>query len=168
VALRYQKKPKPMNQPEQYQLFDTPEYSYRVFVTNLDAPIDALEGFYRNEREQRIQSKKPTTMRVWRPSAQWAMNSVHFQLAMLAYNLNCWLMLFNREEQAEAEDLHHITLATARLRFLFLAAKIVRHAGAVLVRYSDHYPEQGTLSRLMDRLSSIVPDLNRFAPVLRL
>src|SRR5205809_8148503 len=69
------------------------------------------------------------------PSARWAMNCVHFQLAMLAYNLNCWLMLFNREEQAKREDLHHTTLATARLRFLFLAAKIVRHASTVLVRY---------------------------------
>src|SRR2546425_11080601 len=78
------------------------------------------------------------------PSRRWAMNCVHFQLAMLAYNLNCWLMLFNREEQAKTEDLRHTTLATARLRFLFLAAKIVRHAGAVLVRYSDHYAEQGT------------------------
>jgi len=31
------------------------------------------------------------------------MNCVHFQLAMLAYNLNCWLMPFNREEQAKTE-----------------------------------------------------------------
>ena len=85
------------------------------------------------------------------------MNCVHFQLAMLAYNLNCWLMLFNREETAKVEDLRHTTLATARLRFLFLAAKIVRHAGAVLVRYSDHYAEQGTMGRLMDRLRAIVP-----------
>jgi hypothetical protein len=92
------------------------------------------------------------------------MNCVHFQLAMLAYNLNCWLMLFHREEQATAEDLKHITLATARLRFLFLAAKIVRHAGAVLVQYSDHYAEQGTLTRLMNRLRSIAPG-DRFAPV---
>ena len=92
------------------------------------------------------------------------MNCNHFQLALLAYNLNCWLMLFNREEQATAETLKHTTLATARLRFLFLAAKIVRHAGAVLVRYSDHYAEQGILTRLMNRLRSIVPG-SRFAPV---
>ena len=38
------------------------------------------------------------------PSARWTMNCNHFQLAMLAYNLNCWLMLFNREEQAKIED----------------------------------------------------------------
>jgi len=30
------------------------------------------------------------------------MNCVHFQLAMLAYNLNCWLLLFNREEKVAA------------------------------------------------------------------
>jgi hypothetical protein len=170
VALRYQKKPKPkeLGQPEQYQLFDTPEYSYRVFVTNLDAPIDALVGFYRQRAgaENLIKEANNDAGLAAHPSGRWAMNCVHFQLAMLAYNLNCWLMLFNREERAKTEDLHHTTLATARLRFLFLAAKIVRHAGAVLVRYSDHYPEQSTMSRLMDRLRSIVPDGNRFAPVL--
>ena len=170
VALRYERKPKPKkrNEPEQYQLFDTPQYSYRVFVTNLDAPIDALVGFYRQRAgaENLIKEANNDAGLAAHPSGRWAMNCVHFQLAMLAYNLNCWLMLFNREEQAKTEDLHHTTLATARLRFLFLAAKIVRHAGAVLVRYSDHYAEQGTMSRLMDRLRSIVPNGGRFAPVL--
>jgi hypothetical protein len=52
------------------------------------------------------------------------------------------------------------------LRFLFVAAKIVRHAGAVLVRYSDHYAEQGKLGRLMDRLRGIVQIGDRFVPVL--
>jgi hypothetical protein len=36
-----------VEEPEQYQLFDTPEYTYRVFVTDMDAPLDALVGFYR-------------------------------------------------------------------------------------------------------------------------
>jgi hypothetical protein len=33
LALRYEKEPTPVEQPEQYQLFDTPEYRYRVFVS---------------------------------------------------------------------------------------------------------------------------------------
>ena len=33
------------------------------------------------------------------PSNNCAVNGDHFQIAMLAYNLNCWLMLFNREPQ---------------------------------------------------------------------
>ena len=93
------------------------------------------------------------------------MNFNPFQLAMLAYNLNCWLMLFNREEQAKVEMLKHTTLATARLRFLFLAAKIWRHAGRVGVSYSDHYAEQGIFRRLMERLRMIASAGPRFAPV---
>jgi hypothetical protein len=46
------------------------------------------------------------------------MNCNHFQLTMLVYNSSCWLMLFNREEEAKVEMLKHPTLATARLRFL--------------------------------------------------
>ena len=60
----------------------------------------------------------------------------------------------------------HTTLATARLRFLFLAAKIWRHAGRVGVSYSDHYAEQGIFRRLMDRLRTIALEGQRFRPVL--
>jgi hypothetical protein len=51
IAVRYQKKPTPKEagEPEQYQLFDTPEYSYRVFVTNMKEPVDLLVWFY-NQR----------------------------------------------------------------------------------------------------------------------
>ena len=44
------------------------------------------------------------------------MNVNHFQLSMLAYNLNCWLALFQREETAAVADLAHRTMATTRLR----------------------------------------------------
>jgi hypothetical protein len=84
---------------------------------------------------------------------------------MLAYNPNCWLMLFNREEPAKVETLKHTALATARLRFLFLAAKIWRHAGRVGVNYSDRYAEQGIFRRLMERLRMIASEGPRFAPV---
>jgi hypothetical protein len=169
VALRYLKKAKPQerNAPEQYQLFDTPEYTYRVFVTDLDAAIDVLVGFYRQRggAENPIEEANHDAGLAAHPSARWAMHCVHFQLAMLAYNLNCWLMLFHREEPTKVEDLRHTTLATARLRFLFLAAKMVRHAGTVAVRYSDHYAEQATMGRLMGRLRAIELTGSRFAPV---
>ena len=74
-------------------------------------------------------------------------------------------MLFNREENARLETMKHTTLATARLRFLFLAAKIWRHAGRVGVSYSDHYAE-GIFHRLMDRLHAIAIEGQRFRPVL--
>jgi len=43
--------------------------------------------------------------------------------AMPAYNLNCRPMLVNREEETDVMPLRHTTLATARLRFPFVAAK---------------------------------------------
>jgi hypothetical protein len=170
IALRYQKKPKvnTTGKAEQYQLFDTPEYSYRVFVTNMTEAIYSLVWFY-NQRagaENLIKEANHDAGLAAHPSSRWMMNCNHFQLAMLAYNLNCWLMLFNREEHAKLETMQHTTLATARLRFLFLAAKIWRHAGRVGVSYSDHYAEQGIFRRLMDRLRAIAIDGQRFRPVL--
>jgi len=95
IALRYQKKEaSATDKPEQYQLFDTPQYSYRVFV------------------------------------------------------------------------LGHTTLATTRLKFLFLAARIWSHAGRVGVSYSDHYAEQSLFERLMTRLRSVASDATGFRPVI--
>jgi hypothetical protein len=75
-------------------------------------------------------------------------------------------MLFNREPQTDATELRHTTLATARLRFLFVAAKIWRHAGRTGVSYSDQYEDRGVFQRLMDRLRRIAPRGNSFAPVM--
>ena len=169
VALRYENKPtaRETSEPEQYQLFDTPQYSYRVFVTNMDAPIDALVWFY-NQRagaENLIKEANNDAGLAAHPSQRWAMNCNHFQIAMLAYNLNCWLLLFHREESADAAALKHVRLSTARLRFLFLAAKIWRHGGRVGVSYSDHYAEQGIFQRLLLRLREIRAGKNGFAPL---
>jgi hypothetical protein len=131
-------------------------------------PIDLLVWFYsqRGGAENLIKEANNDAGLRAHPSGRWTMNCNHFQLAMLAYNLNCWLMLFNREEDAKVDTLKHTTLATARLRFLFLAAKIWRHAGRVGVSYSDHYAEQGVFRRLMDRLRAIAADDRSFVPVL--
>ena len=59
----------------------------------------------------------------------------------------------------------HTTLATARLRFLFVAAKVWRHAGRTGVSYSDQYQEHGLLQRLMDRLRAILPPGTDVVPV---
>src|SRR5205823_8690476 len=121
IALRY-KKEKSEPEREQYQLFDSPQYRYRVFVTNLQDAIDLLVWFY-NERagaENLIKEANNDAGLAAHPSGRWSMNCVHFQLVMLAYNLNCWLWLFQREEESKVEQLQHTTLAIARLRFLFL------------------------------------------------
>jgi hypothetical protein len=168
IALRYKKKEQPSPEREQYQLFDNSQYIYRVFVTNMKRPIDLLVWFYnlRAAAENLIKEANNDAGLAAHPSGRWATNCVHFQLAMLAYNFNCWLLLFQREETAKVAELKHTTLAIARLRFLFLAAKIWRHAGRVGVSYSDQYAERGLFQRLMDRLRNIAPGDADFAPVL--
>jgi len=170
LALRYEKKPEAgdSEEPEQYQLFDTPEYTYRVFVTGMDGPLDALVGFYRGRAtaENLIKEANNDAGLAAHPSKRWRMNANWFQIVMLAYNLNCWLMLFHREENEKVEEMRHTTLATARLRFLFRAAKIWRHAGRVGVSYSDHYEEKGVFERLMARLRAIAAGARGFAPVI--
>jgi hypothetical protein len=170
VALR---KPKPREeleaeQTEQYQLFETSQYKYRVFVTDFVEPIDFVVWFYgqRGGAENLIKEANNDAGLAAHPSGRFDVNSNHFQLAMLAYNLNCWLMLFNREPQTDATALRHTTLATTRLRFLFVAAKIWRHAGRTGVSYSDHYEEKSVFERLMDRLRRIAPRGPGFAPVM--
>jgi hypothetical protein len=151
---------------EQYQLFETSQYKYRVFVTDWTDPIYVVVWFYnqRGGAENLIKEANNDAGLAAHPSGRFDVNGNHFQLAMLAYNLNCWLMLFNREPLADATELRHTTLATSRLRFLFMAAKIWRHAGRTGVSYSDYYAERGVFERLMDRLRRIGLD---YAPVMQ-
>ena len=170
VALR-QEKPRAeleAEESEQYQLFETSQYKYRVFVTDLEEPIDFVVWFYgqRGGAENLIKEANNDAGLTAHPSGRFDVNGNHFQLAMLAYNLNCWLMLFNREPQADATALRHTTLATSRLRFLFVAAKIWRHAGRTGLSYSDHYEEKGIFERLMDRLRRIASRREGYAPVM--
>ena len=149
-------------------MFDTPQYTYRVLVTNMEEQLEALVWVY-NQRagaENLIKEANNDAGLAAHPSNCWAMNANHFQIVMLAYNLNCWLLLFNRPESESAESLRHTTLATSRLRFLFLAAKIWRHAGRTGVSYSDHYDEKGLFERLMDRLRRITQRAEGYAPVM--
>jgi hypothetical protein len=170
VALRYEttRAEREAEEAEQYQLFETSQYKYRVFVTNMRDPIDFVVWFYsqRGGAENLIKEANNDAGLAAHPSGRFDVNGNHFQLAMLAYNLNCWLMLFNREPQADVTALRHTTLATSRLRFLFVAAKIWRHAGRTGVSYSDHYEEKGVFERLMDRLRRIAPRAQGYAPVM--
>jgi hypothetical protein len=170
VALRKEKPREEVEaeESEQYQLFETSRYKYRVFVTDMSDPIYFVVWFYgqRGGAENLIKEANNDAGLAAHPSGRFDVNGNHFQLAMLAYNLNCWLMLFNREPQADATTLRHTTLATSRLRFLFVAAKIWRHAGRTGVSYSDHYEEKGVFERLMDRLRRIAKRAEGYAPVM--
>jgi hypothetical protein len=129
----------------QYQFFATKQYMYRVFVTNMNEPIDKLVWFYsqRAAAENLIKESNNNAGLAAHPSRLFRTNQILFQLAMLAYNLNAWLMLLNREPMDTPSSMKYTTLATARLRFLFIASKISRHSGRAKISFSDHYEDCG-------------------------
>jgi hypothetical protein len=156
IALRFPK-PRAGEAAEQYQLFATEAYLYRVFVTNLEGSVPHLVRFYngRCAAENLIKEANHDAGIVAHPFCRFDMNRNHFQFAMLAYNLNCWLALFARPEGVPIPALRHTTLGIARLRFLFVAARLSRHAGRVGVSFSDSYPDKVILTTLMRRLRHI-------------
>jgi len=158
IALRFVKpRPRSAETTEQYQLFETDAYLYRVFVTNMEGPVYRLVNFYnrRCAAENLIKEANNDAGIAAHPFYRFDMNQNHFQFAMLAYNLNCWLALFLRPSTVPLTAMRHTTLATARLRFLFIAARLWRHAGRVGVSYSDSYPDKPLLTSLMRRLRRI-------------
>ena len=63
----------------------------------MDEPIEKLAWFYsqRAGAENLIKESNNDAGLAAHPSRLFHTNQIHFQLAMLAYNLNAWLMLFN-------------------------------------------------------------------------
>jgi hypothetical protein len=160
IAVRFLQSSKPdPHQPEQYELFAAKRYRYRVFVTNMQGRIPKLVKFYngRCAAENLIKEANNDAGIAAHPFHRFDMNDNHFQLAMLAYNLNCWLALFQQPKSGPHGTCRHTTLAIARLRFLFVAARIWRHAGRLGVSYSDQYAERAALEDLMGRLQRIAP-----------
>ena len=140
----------------------------RVFVTNFDHwTIAEVSSFYdkRTALENLIKESNNDAGFTAYPSGIWAMNANHFQIGMPAYNLNCWLALFQRENDARVEDLTHRTMATTRLRMLYLAARIWRHGGRTGISYGSHYQERGLCDTLMERLRSVERKSNGYGPV---
>jgi hypothetical protein len=170
VALRYESNREnvKVGETEQYQLFETAEFTYRVFVTNLTEPIAEAVWLYnrRAGAENLIKEANNDAGLAAHPSKRFDVNCVHFQMVMLAYNLNCWLMLLNREPEVDVDTFQHTTLATSRLKFLFIAAKIWKHSRRIGISYSDHYAEQGLFHRLMDRLRAIKRQGETFGAVM--
>jgi hypothetical protein len=108
IALRSENDSDADEEPDkvvQYQLFATKQYKYRVFVSNMAGPIDELVWFYsqRAGAENLIKESNNDAGLAAHPSRLFVTNQIHFQLAMLAYNLNAWLSCRDRHDSHNAE-----------------------------------------------------------------
>jgi hypothetical protein len=171
VGLRYDQPEPDTKNPDQMGFFEGLACNYRVFVTNIGPEVMTpaeVANFY-NKRaavENLIKESNNDIGLTAHPSGQWAMNANHFQLSMIAYNLNCWLQLLQREEEISTSEMTHRTTATTRLRMLFLAARITRHGGQTEIHFGKHYQEQGCFDRLMSRIRAIRRQVDVYLPVI--
>jgi len=112
-------------------------YEYFFYATNTDLSPEEVVDFYqkRGNSENYIKEAK-YDMAVGQLLLQsfWS-NEAIFQLMMLAYNL---FLLFKLDSLKATE--YRQQIKTFRLKYIFLAGKIVRTARRVVMKLSERYP----------------------------
>jgi hypothetical protein len=91
---------------EQYQLFDTSQSVDRVFVANMDKPQDLARWFLKlgAASENLIKEVNRNACLIAYSSNHSMMSANYLQMAMLTWNLSCWLERFDREEPITVES----------------------------------------------------------------
>jgi len=152
VAMRILKEQKqPSNQPQQAVLFEDDKYTYRIFCTSLAGPAHRVIAEYdkRADVENLVGEAKREGLDMI-PSAKFKNNYAFFQIVMLAYNIWRYMKMIAYQSlsgdqangaAADGRDLKGImnnTLRIARLKLLFIAAKVVKDGNRDKVKYSIH------------------------------
>lgn len=121
----------------QLSFLEGEEYVYSFFVTNTDLSPEEVVDFYqkRGNSENYIKEAK-YDMAVGRLLLKsfWS-NEAIFQLMMLAYNL---FLLFKIDFLRTTE--YRQQIKTFRLKYIFLAGKIIKTARSVVMKLSEKYP----------------------------
>ena len=134
----------------QLKLLESENYLYRVYATNAPGRPHRVIADYdlRADAENLIgEAQREGLLAI--PSKKFQAHHAFFQIVMLAYNLWRWMKLLagHAERQAKGsqakEDARRITMPDhtiriARLKMLFVAAKIRFHGNRDDVRYSMH------------------------------
>jgi hypothetical protein len=130
---------KPAKDRSQLSFLEGSDFEYFYFVTNTELPSEKVVIAYekRGNAENYIKEAK-YDMAVGHLLLQsfWA-NEAIFQLMMLAYNL---FLLFKMDFAKGTE--YRQQIKTFRLKYIFLAGKIIRIARSVVLKLSTNYPFQ--------------------------
>jgi len=156
VAMRI---PKGQKEARQLDLFDDGTYMYRIFVTDLtQRPHKVITRYDKRADVENCIGEAQREGILAIPSKNFHTNGFFFQLVMLTYNLWRWMKLTagNRYHSACSEDNEDLcpedsptkttvnkviidnTIRIARLKMLFVPAKVVNHADKITIKYSSH------------------------------
>jgi len=150
VVMRIPKdKTKKPGQATQCTLFEDEGYIYRIFCTNLCGPAHKIIATYdkRADVENLIGEAKREGLEAI-PSAKFKTNYAFFQIVMLAYNIWRYLKMiaqhsigddkYGKADQSAVrlQGIMNNTIPIARLKLLFIAAKVVKESNRHKVKYS--------------------------------
>ena len=152
----------------QCELFEDERYQYRIFCTSLAGKAHKIISEYdkRADVENLVGEAKREGLDAI-PSAKFKTNYAYFQIVMLAYNIWRYLKMIaelsivdNQCEQADdgAAGLQGIvnnTIRIARLKLLFIAAKVVKDSNVDKVKYSIHDARTPTMIKFLKFIDKI-------------
>ena len=171
VAMRILKEQKqPADQPQQAVLFEDDKYTYRIFCTNLAGAAHQVIAQYdkRADVENLVGEAKREGLDMI-PSAKFKNNYAFLQIVMLAYNIWRYMKIIaNQSVSADPSQdaatagsalkgIMNNTVRIARLKLLFIAAKVVKDGNRDKVKYSIHdtrTPAMFDLLQFIDKLRS--------------
>jgi hypothetical protein len=142
--------PKEQAGERQLPLLASENYLYRVFVTNRTArPHRVIDEYDQRAAAENLIGEAQREGILAIPSKKFQTHHAFFQMVMLAYNLWRWMKLVaghaaraqrqgKTMEEARRIEMPDHTIRIARLKLLFVAAKIVTHGNREEVRYSLH------------------------------
>jgi hypothetical protein len=158
VAMRISKTKLAPNQQVQCALFEDDNYTYRIFCTSLSGPAHEVVGQYdkRADVENLVGEAKREGLEAI-PSAKFKNNYAFFQLVMLSYNIWRYIKLLaavsqGRKEMPSLKTVASNTIRIARLKLLFIAAKVVKDQNRDKVKYSIHDARTPAMIHFLDFL----------------
>ena len=158
VAMRIPKTKLAPNQQVQCTLFEDDNYTYRIFCTSLSGPAHEVVGQYdkRADVENLVGEAKREGLEAI-PSAKFKNNYAFFQLVMLSYNIWRYIKLLaavsqGRKEMPSLKTVASNTIRIARLKLLFIAAKVVKDQNRDKVKYSIHDARTPAMIHFLDFL----------------
>jgi len=152
VVMRIPKEQKqPSKQPVQCMLFQDDNYTYRIFCTDLAGKAHEVISEYdkRADVENLVGEAKREGLEMI-PSSRFKSNYAFFQIVMLAYNIWRYMKLIAHRSLTEVQSddaaersgvlkgIVENTVRIARLKLLFIAAKVVKNENVNKVKFSIH------------------------------
>jgi hypothetical protein len=164
VAMRIPKEQKQAsNQPVQCELFEDERYTYRIFCTDLPGKAHHVIAEYdkRADVENLVGEAKREGLDAI-PSAKFKNNYAFFQVVMLAYNIWRYMKIMAQMSAkscaSQAKGLKNVmtnTIRIARLKILFIAAKVVKDSNRDKVKYSIHDARTPSMMKFLKFLDAM-------------